>query len=159
MHSGLPACLTLRTSAEAEQQCRRTPGQSPLSHDQQCHAGSPQDPSERRAQPGALAMRTHHDGTRRSGLPQWLSGKESSYNPGDVGPVPGLGRSPGGGNGNPLQCSFLRNPMDGGAWRATVHGVANFGHNLVTGYTHTHMSILIYFLIKPNDDLNPLPGI
>ena len=52
------------------------------------------------------------------------SGKKSSYNPGDVGPVPGLGRFPGGGNGNPPQCSFLGNPMDRGAWRATVHGVA-----------------------------------
>ena len=42
----------------------------------------------------------------------------------DSGSVPGLGRSPGGGNGNPLQCSCLENPMDRGAWRATVHGVA-----------------------------------
>ena len=37
--------------------------------------------------------------------------------------IPGLGRSPGGGSGNPLQCSCLENPMDRGAWRATVHGV------------------------------------
>ena len=36
---------------------------------------------------------------------------------------PGLGRSPGGGHGNPLQCSCLENPMDGGTWQATVHGV------------------------------------
>ena len=42
---------------------------------------------------------------------------------GDVGSVPGLGRSPGGGHGNPLQCSCLENPMDRGAWWATVHGV------------------------------------
>ena len=42
----------------------------------------------------------------------------------DSGSVPGLGRSPGGGNGNPLQYSCLENPMDRGAWRATVHGVA-----------------------------------
>ena len=41
----------------------------------------------------------------------------------DLGPIPGLGRSPGGGNGNPLQYSCLENPMDRGAWRATVHGV------------------------------------
>ena len=41
---------------------------------------------------------------------------------GDVGLIPGLGRSPGEGNGNPLQYSFLRNPMDRGAWRVTVHG-------------------------------------
>ena len=42
----------------------------------------------------------------------------------DVGSIPGLGRSPGGGHGNPLQYSCLENPMDRGAWRATVHKVA-----------------------------------
>ena len=42
----------------------------------------------------------------------------------DAGSVPGGGRSPAGGNGNQLQYSCLRNPMDGGAWWATVHGVA-----------------------------------
>ena len=41
----------------------------------------------------------------------------------DVGLIPGLGRSPGGGNGNPLQYSCLENPMDRGDWLATVHGV------------------------------------
>ena len=43
---------------------------------------------------------------------------------GDLGLIPGLGRSPGEGNGNPLHYSCLENPMDGGAWWATVHGVA-----------------------------------
>ena len=43
---------------------------------------------------------------------------------GDVGSIPGLGRSPGEGNGNPLQYFSLQNPMDRGAWWATVHGVA-----------------------------------
>ena len=43
---------------------------------------------------------------------------------GDSGLVPGLGRSPGEGNGNPLQYSWLGNPMDRGAWQATIHGVA-----------------------------------
>ena len=57
------------------------------------------------------------------GLPWWLSGKESTCNAGDVGLIPGLGRSSGEGNGNPLQCSCLENAMDGGAWWATVHGV------------------------------------
>ena len=42
----------------------------------------------------------------------------------DMGLIPGLGRSPGGGNGNPHQYSCLDNPMDRGAWQATVHGVA-----------------------------------
>ena len=39
---------------------------------------------------------------------------------------------PGEGHGNPLQCSCLENPMEGGIWRATVHGVARIGHNLAT---------------------------
>ena len=43
---------------------------------------------------------------------------------GDSGLIPGSGRSPGGGNGNPLQYSYLENPIEGGTWRATVHGVA-----------------------------------
>ena len=42
----------------------------------------------------------------------------------DTGSIPGSGRSPGGGHGNPLQYSCLENPMDRGAWQATVHGVA-----------------------------------
>ena len=49
--------------------------------------------------------------------------KESTCNVGDVGSIPGLGRSPGGGHGNPLQCSYLENPMDRRAWWATVRGV------------------------------------
>ena len=50
-------------------------------------------------------------------------GEESACNAGDLGLIPGLGRSPGEGNGNPLQYSCLENPMDRGAWQATVHGV------------------------------------
>ena len=50
--------------------------------------------------------------------------KESACNARDLGLIPGLERSPGGGNGNPLQYSCLENPMDRGAWWATVHGVA-----------------------------------
>ena len=52
-------------------------------------------------------------------------GKASACNVEDPGSIPGLGRSPGEGNGNPLQYSCLENPMDRGAWWATVHGVAN----------------------------------
>ena len=51
------------------------------------------------------------------------SPKESAYNAGDPGSIPGSGRSPGEGNGNPLLYSCLENPMDRGAWWATVHGV------------------------------------
>ena len=59
-------------------------------------------------------------------LPLWLSGKGSTCNAGVTGDscsIPGLGRSPGGGLGNPLQYSCLENPMDRGAWKSTVHGV------------------------------------
>ena len=53
--------------------------------------------------------------------------KNSPANAGDVGLIPGLGRSPGKGNGYPLQYSCLENPMGRGAWWATVHGVT-VGH-------------------------------
>ena len=59
-------------------------------------------------------------------------GKESSGNAGDLGSIPGSGRSPEEGNGNPLQYSCLENPMDRGAWQATVYRVTRVGHNLVT---------------------------
>ena len=65
----------------------------------------------------ALLLRGH--------FTQWLSNKESSCSVGDaedVGSIPGLGRSPGGGNDNPFQYSCLENPTDRGAWRAIVHG-------------------------------------
>ena len=57
------------------------------------------------------------------GFPGALGSKESAYNAGDLGLIPGLGRSPGERNGNPLQCSCLGNPMDREAWWAAVHGV------------------------------------
>ena len=53
--------------------------------------------------------------------------KASARNAGDLGSIPGLGRSPGEGNGNPLQYSCLENPMEGGAWWATGHGVTKVG--------------------------------
>ena len=65
-------------------------------------------------------------------LPCSSVGKESACNAGDPGSIPGLGRSPGEGNGNPLQYSCLENLMDRGAWWATVHGVARVGHDLAT---------------------------
>ena len=58
------------------------------------------------------------------GLSKLLSGKESTSNAEDVDLIPGIGRSPGEGHGNLLQDSCLGNPMDRGAWRAAVHGVA-----------------------------------
>ena len=57
------------------------------------------------------------------GFPSGSDHKESACNAGDSGSIPGLGRSPGEENGKPLQCSFLENPMDRGAWWAIVHRV------------------------------------
>ena len=57
------------------------------------------------------------------GFPCSLVGKESACSAGNLGLIPGLGRSPGEGNGNPLQYPCLENLMDRGAWRAAVHGV------------------------------------
>ena len=58
------------------------------------------------------------------GFPGGSDGKEFACNVGDLGSIPGLGRFPEGGHGNPLQYSCLENPMDRGACLATVHGVA-----------------------------------
>ena len=57
-------------------------------------------------------------------FPGGSDSKESACNAGDLGSIRGLGRSPGGGRGNPLQYSCLENSMDRGAWQAIVHGVA-----------------------------------
>ena len=57
------------------------------------------------------------------GFPGGTDGEESACYVGDLGLIPGSGRSPGEGNDNALQYSYLENPMDKGAWRATVHGV------------------------------------
>ena len=66
------------------------------------------------------------------GFPGGSDGKESVCNAGDLGSIPGLGRSPGEGNGNPLQYSCQEKSMDRGARQATVHGLARVGHDLVT---------------------------
>ena len=58
------------------------------------------------------------------GIPGGSVVKDPSANAGDSGLIPGWGRSPGEGNSNPLQYSRLENPMDGGAWQATVYGAA-----------------------------------
>ena len=58
--------------------------------------------------------------------------KASACNAGDLGLIPGSGRSPGEGNGNPLQHSCLENPMDRGAWQAAVCGIARVRHDFAT---------------------------
>ena len=67
----------------------------------------------------------------KQGLPWWLSGKESTSNAGDRS-IRESGRFPGEGNDNPLQYSCLRNPMDRGAWGATVHSVEKRQTRLIT---------------------------
>ena len=74
-------------------------------------------------------------------LPWWLKFKVSACNEGDLGSIPGSGRSPGEGNGNPLQYSCLENPMDGGAWRATVHRVEKSWTRL-SDFTFTSLTYL-----------------
>ena len=66
------------------------------------------------------------------GFPHSSVGKERACNAGDPGLIPGSGRSPGEGTGNPLQYSCLENPMDRGGWHTTVHGVTKVGLNLAT---------------------------
>ena len=67
-------------------------------------------------------------------LSQWFNSKEAACNAEETGLIPGMERSPGEGNGNPLQYSSLGNPMDRGAWWATVHRVAKE----LDAHTHTH---------------------
>ena len=80
------------------------------------------------------------------GFPCGSDGKESACSAGDLGSIPGLGRSPREGNDNPLQYPCLENPMDRGAWWAAVHGVAKSGttewltlHTVYFICDHKHM--------------------
>ena len=77
------------------------------------------------------------------GFPGGLEVKASACNAGDLGSIPRLGRSPGEGNGNPLQYSCLENPMDGGTWWATVPGVAKSGTRL-SDFTHSLTHSLVF---------------
>ena len=85
------------------------------------------------------------------GFPGGSEVKASACNAGDLGSIPGSERSPGEGNGNPLQYSCLKNPMDGGAWWATVHRVTKSGTQLSDFHFHalekeiaTHSSVLAW---------------
>ena len=81
-----------------------------------------------------------------AGLPGGSDGKESSFNAGDSGSIPGLGRSPEEGNGNSLQYSCVENFMDRGAWWATVHGGAKSQTRLSDQHFHFHSCIAGRFL-------------
>ena len=78
------------------------------------------------------------------GFPGGSEVKASACNSGDLGSIPGLGRSPGEGTGNPLQCSSLENPMDRGAWWATVHGVPKSWTRL-SDFTFTFFTHCVLF--------------
>ena len=78
------------------------------------------------------------------GFPGDSAGKESAWNAGDLGLIPGLGRYSGEGNGNSLQYSCMENPMDRGDWRAIVHG-SQRGHNLATEQQQLQRSALGQF--------------
>ena len=83
------------------------------------------------------------------GFPGGSEDKAPACNAGDPGSIPGLGRSPGEGNGNPLQYSCLENPMERGAWRATVHGVAKSRTQLSDFAHHTqcrHLCLCCLYL-------------
>ena len=69
-------------------------------------------------------------------FPGGSDGKVSAYNVGDLGSIPGSGRSPGAGNGNPLQYSYMENPMDGGAWQATYSPRGCKGRDMTKQLAH-----------------------
>ena len=79
--------------------------------------------------------------------PRWLCGKEPTCNAGGASSIPGSGRSPRGGNGNPLQYSYLGNTLDREAWWATVHGVAKSWTRL-RDYNNNNKPAPNFFLYK-----------
>ena len=81
------------------------------------------------------------------GFPCGLDSKASACNVGDLASIPGSGRSPGEGNGTPLQYPCLENPMDGGAWQATVLGVAK-GRTQLSYFTSRESRVIILFEFK-----------
>ena len=100
-----------------------------------------------------------HIHTHIRGFPYNSISKESACNAGDLCLIPGLGRSPGEGNGNPLQCSWLENSMDGGAWQVTVHGVSRVRHDLATKpppHIHIHITESHCYTSKTNNTVNQL---
>ena len=86
------------------------------------------------------------------GLPWWLSGNVFACSAGDPSLIPGSGRSPGEGNGNLLQYSCLENPMERGAWQATVHGVTKNQTRLsdFTSLHFIHVSMTFSQIIPPS---------
>ena len=92
------------------------------------------------------------------GFPGGSEGKASACNTGDPGSIPGSGRSPGEGNGNPLQYSCLGNPMDGGTWWATVHGVTESQMQL-SDITFTLPAVCLLLSTFSSADPTPLVNV
>ena len=89
-------------------------------------------------------MQPSHQNGWKLGLPRWINGEESSCNAGDtgdMGSIPGSGRSLGGRHGNPLQYSCLENPMDRGAWWAAAHGFAELDTTEATEHSTSPVSL------------------
>ena len=92
-----------------------------------------------------LSSKMNHS---NKGLPWWLSGKESTCNAGDLGLIPESGRSLGEGNSYPLQYSCLENPIDRGAWWATIHGVTKKTHTFLPSVlSMTICNVVLFFLL------------
>ena len=83
------------------------------------------------------------------GFPDGSDGKEPACNAGDLGSIPGSRRPPGGGHGNPLQYACLENPMDRGAWRAPVHGVAKSRTRLSNTAQHSAFYAEVHHSFTP----------
>ena len=105
-------------------------------------------------------------------FPGGSNGKESAHNAGDLGSIPGSGRSPGEGNGSPLQYSCLGNPTDKGAWRATVHEVTK-SRTRLRDYHHVYLCVDVCIICASQEalvvknlpnagdlkDAGPIPGL
>ena len=91
-------------------------------------------------------------------FPGGSDGKASVYNAGDLGSIPGLGRSPGEGNGNPLQDNCLENPMDRGAWKATAHGIAK-SRTRLSDFTSLHRLLEAHGCQRVQENVQPLEAV
>ena len=100
--------------------------------------------SKHSSDPGASAYRCFVDSFL---FPAGSHGKESACNAGNLGLIPGSGRSPVGGNGNPLQYSCLENPTDRAAWRATVHEVTK-SQTQLSDFTSLHFKACMYLFVQ-----------
>ena len=89
------------------------------------------------------------------GFPGGSEVTESACSAGDLGSIPVLGTSPGEGNGNPLQYSCLENPMDGGPWWATVHGVTK-SQTQLSDFTFTFFHFRVIYALPQFEKIKPI---